>query len=57
MAKTPEKPEVEPELRPDGWERFEKAVDVAVKPRLNPPSKQKDRTSSVEKAEKPYDKH
>jgi len=32
MAKTPEKPETEPELRPDGWERFEKAVDAAMKP-------------------------
>jgi hypothetical protein len=57
MTKKPEKRETEPELRPDGWDRFEKAVDVAVKPRLNLPSKQKDRTSSVEKAEKPHDKH
>jgi len=27
----PEKRETEPELRPDGWDRFEKAVDEAMK--------------------------
>lgn len=31
MTKKPEKRETEPELRPDGWNRFEKAVDEAVK--------------------------
>lgn len=36
MTKTPKKQDVEPDLRPDGWERFEKAVDVAVKPRPKP---------------------
>lgn len=33
MAKPPkrDKPSTEIELRPDGWERFEKAVDAAAK--------------------------
>jgi len=31
MTKAPVKEHQEPEIRPDGWERFEKAVDVAVK--------------------------
>jgi hypothetical protein len=31
MTKTPTKSKSEPELRPDGWERFEKAVDAAIK--------------------------
>jgi len=36
--KAPKKSENTPELRSDGWERFEKAVDVAVSvgPKLKP---------------------
>lgn len=47
MAKTPEKPEVEPELRPDGWERFEKAVDVAVTTKAKVRKKQSTKSSDV----------
>jgi hypothetical protein len=43
MAKS-QKPEAEIELRPDGWERFEKAVDAAV--RVSPQR----RTAPVPKA-------
>lgn len=31
MTKAPVKVHQDPEIRPDGWERFEKAVDEAVK--------------------------
>jgi hypothetical protein len=31
MSKTPPKKEPEFELRPDAWQRFERAVDAAIK--------------------------
>lgn len=39
-----EKRAKEPELRPDGWERFEEAVDAAVKsgPKHRVPNKESD---------------
>ncbi len=31
MANTPNRTDAPPELRPDGWERFERAIDAAAK--------------------------
>jgi hypothetical protein len=50
--KEPQKPAVEGEieLRPDGWERFEQAVDAAVKKpamRRAPAAKPKERPASA----------
>jgi len=40
----------EPELRPDGWERFEKAVDAAIK------SGPKHKTATPKPKERPASK-
>jgi hypothetical protein len=46
-AKKREPKDTEIELRPDGWERFGKAVDAAVKsgPKHRPPRRHKDEPS------------
>jgi hypothetical protein len=48
MDKSTKKTDQEIELRPDGWERFEKAVDAAVKggPRHRVKPSQKSRGGS-----------
>lgn len=48
MSKKQITKEPEIELRPDGWERFGKAVDAAVKsgPKHRPPPKPKERPAS-----------
>jgi hypothetical protein len=50
MAAKKQKPKAEPdiELRPDGWERFERAVGAAVSsgPKHRPPAKPTKRKAS-----------
>lgn len=44
-----EKKKDEPEMRPDAWERFERAVDVVAKSPPQPKTKGKKKPSQKEK--------